>query len=74
MNINKVLSNDYENKRLFRRAENKPNQTQFQTFCCGILYPDNAKTAISRNLNCTVVLSMVGKFISGARLYAGAGR
>ena len=31
MNINKVSSKDYENKRLRRRAENKPNQTQFQT-------------------------------------------
>ncbi len=31
MNINKVLTRGYENKRLFRRAENKPNQTQFQT-------------------------------------------
>ncbi len=31
MNVNKVLTRGYENKRLFRRAENKPNQTQFQT-------------------------------------------
>jgi hypothetical protein len=28
MNVNKVLTVDYENKRLFRRTENKPNQTQ----------------------------------------------
>jgi hypothetical protein len=25
MNVNKVLTRGYENKRLFRRAENKPN-------------------------------------------------
>jgi hypothetical protein len=31
MNVTKVLTKEYENKRLFRRAENKPNQTQFQT-------------------------------------------
>ena len=30
MNVTKVLTKDYENKRLFSRAENKPNQTQFQ--------------------------------------------
>jgi hypothetical protein len=29
MNATKVLTVDYENKRLFRRAENKPKQTQF---------------------------------------------
>ncbi len=29
MNITKVLTKDYENERLFRCAENKPNQTQF---------------------------------------------
>ncbi len=28
MNINKVLTKGYENKRLFRRAENKPKQSQ----------------------------------------------
>ncbi len=30
MNVNKVLTKDYENKRLHRRAENKPKQTQFK--------------------------------------------
>ncbi len=30
MNVNKVSTNDYENKPLRRRGENKPNQTQFQ--------------------------------------------
>jgi len=29
MNVNKVLTKDYENVRLHRRPENKPNQTQF---------------------------------------------
>ena len=29
MNVNKVSTRDYENIRLHRRAENKPNQTQF---------------------------------------------
>jgi hypothetical protein len=29
MYVTKVLTKDYENKRLFRRAENKPKQTQF---------------------------------------------
>ena len=29
MNVNKVLTRGYENKRLFRCAENKPKQTQF---------------------------------------------
>ncbi len=29
MNVNKVSTKDYENKRLCRRRENKPNQTQF---------------------------------------------
>jgi hypothetical protein len=28
MNVNKVLTTDYENKRLRRCAENKPKQTQ----------------------------------------------
>ena len=31
MNVNKVLTKDYENARLGRRFKNKPNQTQFQT-------------------------------------------
>jgi hypothetical protein len=31
MNVTKVSTKGYENKRLFRRAENKPKQTQFQT-------------------------------------------
>ncbi|MHC4559146.1 MAG: hypothetical protein ACYS80_17795 [Planctomycetota bacterium] len=31
MNVNKVLTKDYENKHLFRRAENKPKQTQFHS-------------------------------------------
>ncbi len=30
MNVTKVLTKGYENKRLHRRAENKPNQTQFK--------------------------------------------
>ena len=30
MNVNNVLTRGYENKRLFRRAESKPNQTQFR--------------------------------------------
>ncbi len=30
MNITKVLTKDYGNKRLFRRAKNKPKQTHFQ--------------------------------------------
>ena len=30
MNISSVLTKDYENERLCRRGENKPNQTQFQ--------------------------------------------
>ncbi len=29
MNVNKVLTRDYEEKRSSRREENKPNQTQF---------------------------------------------
>jgi len=29
MNVSKVLTKDYENVRLRRRGENKPNQTQF---------------------------------------------
>ena len=28
MNVNKVLTKDYENVRLHRRGKNKPNQTQ----------------------------------------------
>ena len=31
MSVNKVLTKHYENKPLPSRAENKPNQTQFQT-------------------------------------------
>jgi hypothetical protein len=31
MNVTKVLTKEYENKRLFRRAENKPKQTQFHS-------------------------------------------
>jgi len=31
MNVNKVLTKDYENERLRRLGENKPNQTQFQS-------------------------------------------
>ena len=31
MNVNNVLTKEYENSRLHRLAENKPNQTQFQT-------------------------------------------
>ena len=30
MNVNKVLTKDYENDNAFRPHENKPNQTQFQ--------------------------------------------
>ena len=36
MNINKVLTKDYENKRLFRRPENKPNSNPISN-------PDNLK-------------------------------
>lgn len=32
MNVNKVLTKDYENVRLHRRRKNKANQSQFQTF------------------------------------------
>jgi len=35
MNVTSVLTKYYENERLCRRRENKPNQTQFQTFCWG---------------------------------------
>jgi len=31
MNISSNLTKDYENERLCRRGENKPNQSQFQT-------------------------------------------
>jgi len=31
MNVTSVKTKEYENKRLFRRPENKPNQTQLQT-------------------------------------------
>jgi len=31
MNINLYITKDYENKRLCRRGENKPKQTQFKT-------------------------------------------
>lgn len=31
MNVSAVLTKDYENERLSRRGENKPNQSQFQT-------------------------------------------
>ncbi len=32
MNVNKVLTKEYENKRFCRRAENKPKQTQSHRF------------------------------------------
>ena len=30
MNVSSILTKDYENERLCRRGENKPNQTQFK--------------------------------------------
>ncbi len=30
MNVNKVLTKDYENDNAFRPHENKPNQTQYK--------------------------------------------
>ncbi len=42
MNINKVLTKDYENKRLHRRAENKPKQTQLTTR----FFPPQARTIL----------------------------
>jgi hypothetical protein len=40
MNVTNVLTKGYENKRLFRRAENKPKQTQFSpSLCCAMFSP-----------------------------------
>jgi len=41
INVNKVLTKDYENERLHGRRKNKAKQTQFQTFCCGMSYREN---------------------------------
>ena len=41
MNASSVITKDYENVRLCGCGENKPNQTQFQTFCCGRSYGEN---------------------------------
>ena len=34
-NVSSFITKDYENERLYRHGKNKPNQTQFQTFCWG---------------------------------------
>jgi len=35
INVSSFTTKDYENVHLLGRRKNKPNQTQFQTFCWG---------------------------------------
>jgi len=46
MNVNKVLTKDYENVRLHRRGKNKPNQTQSKNQTNAAAFDEPAKRRI----------------------------
>jgi hypothetical protein len=69
MNVNKVLTTGYENKRFFRRAENKPNsnpiQTQFSlSLCCATFSPAQAGYSV----RIRTVRELVGDLTAGSNL------